>query len=66
MNITLNGKKIALLKSETIEDVLKELGYENPFIAVSLNHTCIPKKSFSSTGIKENDIMEIVAPMAGG
>ncbi len=67
MNITLNGQ------ADTCEDVqpsittlLKRKGFEDKKIAIAINGQFIPKSSYCTHIINENDDVEIVAPMQGG
>jgi sulfur carrier protein len=66
MKITINGQPHALEGPMSIGDLLQHLGYQNPFVAVAVNHNCIPRNQFSEHHISDQDAVEIVAPMAGG
>lgn len=67
MKLIINGTPQEVKKSQSVQEVLGTLGYENhAHIAVALNRICVPRQNWSSTNIKENDEIEIVTPMQGG
>ncbi len=66
MNVIINGDPRRLEGAPSVAELLKTLGYENPFVAVAVNRTCVRRAEFSSTPVKDGDQVEILAPMAGG
>ncbi|SMF20283.1 sulfur carrier protein ThiS [Pseudobacteriovorax antillogorgiicola] len=66
MNIMVNGKAKTIDQETNVSGLLEALGYKNPFVAVAINHQCVPRSSFATTEIKNNDDIEILAPMSGG
>lgn len=66
MKIELNGEPFEIVQSMTVKDLLLQSGFEDSFVAVAINQTCINRKLYAETLLKENDQVEILAPMAGG
>jgi sulfur carrier protein len=67
MRIQVNGRDVQLeQESLTIHLLLQHLGYQNSFVAVAVNESCIPRKEYDAYPIRERDRVEILAPMAGG
>ena len=66
MNVTINGQATQLPDNCTISQMLKQLGYEQGFIAVAMDQNCVPRSQYQSTPVKDGCKLEILAPMAGG
>lgn len=66
MQVTVNGELSKLPNEMTIKELLDHLGYKKPFVAVAINHHCIPRGEFAKYMVKASDKVEILAPMAGG
>jgi thiamine biosynthesis protein ThiS len=66
MKITVNGKSTDIAPVKSLKELLTQLGYDQPFIAVALNQTCIARREREHTAIRENDDIEILTPQAGG
>lgn len=66
MQVRINGQFRQFNGPTSIETLLEELGYRNHFVAVALNQQCIPKQQFQDKLVKDQDEVEILAPMAGG
>ena len=65
MNIIVNGKPQAVTRP-VLSDALIELGYASPAIATALNGAFVAKTERETTNLRENDRLDIVAPMQGG
>tara|TARA_B100001989_G_C24544271_1_gene469679 strand:- start:2707 stop:2880 length:174 start_codon:yes stop_codon:yes gene_type:complete len=57
---------LALEKIINVEALLEETGYGGKLVAVARNGEFIPKESYADITLKDNDKIEIVAPMQGG
>ncbi len=66
IKVTINGETKQLQENITIEQMLKELGYDNRWMGVAVNTTFISKNRHGKTTIKEGDEIEILSPMSGG
>jgi sulfur carrier protein len=65
MKIMVNGTKTAV-NAETIDSVLKELGYNDARVATALNGSFVPVEDRAVTPCHDGDQLEIVAPKQGG
>ena len=66
MKLTINGEKREILKSQTLEELVRELNIQAPNFAMALNQQVIPKSKYKTTPIQENDEVEIVHAVGGG
>lgn len=62
----INGENVTLDREYTVEEYLRENEYRPEMVAVELNEEILPKKLYSETVLKEEDVMEIVMFMGGG
>jgi sulfur carrier protein len=66
MNITINGEVKKTTNDITLLSLLDVFFKKDSLFAVAINTKFIPKNSYNSTIIKENDAIEILSPMNGG
>lgn len=68
MKVQFNGKNIDLQHSLTLSAFLKEraIDLQTGGIAVAINGQIVSRDNWTTTLIKENDIMEIVHAVSGG
>ena len=66
MKLTINGEKREIVKSQTLEELIRELNIQAPNFAVALNQQVIPKSKYATAAIQENDEVEIVHAVGGG
>jgi sulfur carrier protein len=65
-SIRVNGKEEALAQP-TVAELLKARGIMRPRgVAVALNGTVVPAKSWPDTQLAAGDVVEIVRPFGGG
>lgn len=62
----LNGEKIEFREGMTVSELVAEMGFSEVMVAVELNLDILPRDSFSSTVLKENDCIEVVRFVGGG
>ncbi|EHO86373.1 thiamine biosynthesis protein ThiS [Eubacterium infirmum F0142] len=62
----LNGEKIEFREGITVSELVAEMGFSEAMVAVELNLDILPRDSFSSTVLKENDCIEVVRFVGGG
>ena len=62
----LNGEKIEFREGITVSELVAEMGFSEAMVAVELNLDILPRDSFSSTVLKENDCIEVVRFIGGG
>lgn len=61
-----NGEQIQLTKAKTLEEFLKEQGYNIQRIAIERNDEIVPRENFSEVMLNDSDIIEVVHFMGGG
>ena len=66
INIKINGKDIELNQASTIAQMLEEREVSGKMFVVEQNLKIIQKEEYSTTEVKENDIIEIVGFFGGG
>jgi sulfur carrier protein len=66
MMITLNGEKKTVPDGITVLGLLEFLKVQQERVAVELNLEIVKKDKFGTTGIKEDDNLEVVSFMQGG
>ena len=61
-----NGEKFEFREGMTVSELVAEMGFSEAMVAVELNIDILPRDSFSSTVLKENDCIEVVRFVGGG
>lgn len=61
-----NGEKFDFREGMTVSNLIAEMGFSEAMVAVELNLDILPRDSFSSTVLKENDCIEVVRFVGGG
>jgi sulfur carrier protein len=65
MKIILNGEPQET-DCGTLQALLEELGHKEKSVATAVNKIFVPKTSRDSYLLESGDLIEIIAPMAGG
>ena len=66
MTILVNGKETNVKDGMTVAELLSGLKANVKYAAVELNLRMLDKAQYGTTGLKENDKVEVVQPMGGG
>ena len=66
IKIKINGKKLEVNQTSTVEAILKKLNIPLNKVAIELNKEIINKKKIKNIKIKNNDNLEIVYFIGGG
>lgn len=61
-----NGEIFEFRVDMTVSNLIAEMGFSEAMVAVELNLDILPRDSFSSTVLKENDCIEVVRFVGGG
>ncbi|MBF1190371.1 MAG: sulfur carrier protein ThiS [[Eubacterium] sulci] len=61
-----NGEIFEFREGMTVSNLIAEMGFAEAMVAVALNLDILPRDSFSSTVLKENDCIEVVRFVGGG
>lgn len=65
MKLTVNGQSLESA-APTLDALLRELDYGDALVATALNGDFVPAGQRASAHIRDNDRIEILAPMKGG
>ncbi len=67
MNVTVNGKDVAVEKEYTIQELLEVLDVEMPqYVTVQLNDRILPREEFETLRVADGDVIEFLYFMGGG
>lgn len=66
INVKINGNGIELQNSSTVAEMLQERNVTGAMFVVEKNLEVVSKEEYSSAGIQENDVIEIVGFFGGG
>jgi sulfur carrier protein len=66
LKLKINGENRKILKSQNLEDLIRELDIQAPNFAIALNQQVVPKSKYATTPVQENDEVEIVQAVGGG
>lgn len=61
-----NGEIFEFREGMTVSNLIAEMGFSEAMVAVESNLDILPRDSFSSTVLKENDCIEVVRFVGGG
>ena len=61
-----NGERFEFREGMTVSNLIAEMGFSEAMVAVELNLDILPRDSFSDTGLKESDCLEVVRFVGGG
>jgi len=64
--ISVNGETKNIQKQLTLSSVLNELLIDKRMISIAVNSDYIAKDQYDSLTINENDLIDILTPIAGG
>ena len=60
-----NGEIFEFREGMTVSNLIAEMGFSEAMVAVELNLDILPRDSFSSTVLKENDCIDVVRFVGG-
>lgn len=66
IEIIVNGKRKNIPAALNIKEAIKALNYTGEGFALALNGTFVALSTYETTIIKDNDSIEILAPVQGG
>ena len=66
IEIIVNGMRKTVSKEMNVNEIIKELNYTQEGFALALNGTFIAIATYETTMIRDNDSIEILAPVQGG
>jgi sulfur carrier protein len=66
MDVTVNGAPAELTAGATVADLVAERSGGHDRVAVARNGDVVPRSSWTSTPLAAGDVLEVLAPTAGG
>jgi len=66
IEIIVNGKRKMIPNGLNVKETIKALEYTREGFALALNGTFVALSSYETTKIRDNDSIEILAPVQGG
>ncbi|ABC27058.1 thiamine biosynthesis protein ThiS [Hahella chejuensis KCTC 2396] len=65
IEITLNGEP-RHVRDAALSKVLETCGYQGVGFAVAINGEFVPRSAYTQTAVNPGDMIDVVAPVAGG
>jgi len=66
IEVIVNGMRKTVSKEMNVREIIKELNYTQEGFALALNGTFVAIVTYETTMIRDNDSIEILAPVQGG
>ncbi len=66
IEIIVNGKRTTIPNGLNVKEAINALEYTGEGFALALNGTFVALSTYESTKIRDNDSIEILAPVQGG
>jgi sulfur carrier protein len=66
MDVTVNGAPAELAAGATVADLVAQRSSGHDRVAVARNGDVVPRSSWTSTPLAAGDVLEVLAPTAGG
>jgi len=66
IEVIVNGKRTEVSSEMNVKQIIKELDYTQEGFALALNGTFVAIATYENTIIRDNDSIEILAPVQGG
>ena len=66
IEVIVNGKRTEISHEMNVKEIIKALNYKVKGFAIALNGTFVALATYENTMIRDNDSIEILAPVQGG
>ena len=66
IEVIVNGIRTEISAEMNVKEVIKELHYTKQGFSLALNGTFVAISTYETTTIRDNDSIEILAPVQGG
>jgi len=66
INISVNGEKQSVKTKLSLTEVLSELNINQTMISIAVNSDFVAKDQYDELTINENDLIDVLTPIAGG
>jgi thiamine biosynthesis protein ThiS len=66
MQVSINGEKLEVAESSSIQDVLRQLRIQEQWVVVEHNASIVRREEFSARALQAGDQLEILRFLGGG
>jgi len=66
IEVVVNGNRTEVSSELNVNEMIKELNYTQKGFALAINGTFVAISTYEDTMIRDNDSIEILAPVQGG
>jgi len=66
IEVIVNGKRTEISSAMNVKAIIKELKYKQKGFSLALNGTFVALATYENTMVRDNDSIEILAPVQGG
>ena len=66
IEVIVNGKRTEISSVMNVKEIIKELNYKQEGFSLALNGTFVAISTYENTMVRDNDSIEILAPVQGG
>ena len=66
IDISLNGQRQSVAVQHSLSALLQDLGYRCEKVAVAINGEFVARGDYETIFLRENDCVDVVAPVQGG
>ncbi len=66
MKITVNGTTTEMADGASVDDLVRERTDDRRRVAVARNGEVVPRSEWATARLSEGDLIEVLAPVAGG
>jgi sulfur carrier protein len=66
IEIIVNGKRQSIPNGLNVKEMIEAIGHKGEGFALALNGTFVALSSYETTMVRDNDSVEILAPVQGG
>ena len=66
IEISINNEKKTVDEKSTLAQVLNQLNIDKRMISIAVNSDFVPKDQYDQLMINENDLIDVLTPIAGG
>jgi len=66
IEIIVNGKRQSIPNGLNVKEMIEAIGHKGEGFALALNGTFVALSNYETTMVRDNDSVEILAPVQGG
>jgi sulfur carrier protein len=66
VNVTVNGEPAEVTDGWSVGDLVRDRADEQRKVAVARNGEVVPRGEWDTTALSTGDVLEVLAPVAGG